>query len=129
VLESVLEDPAARNGIVALSCFVQTTLWDYDRRFERDFFNMERFFIPVKFCGIHCGAVHDLIARILKPIGFAHMSKEMRVRAVVTPLKDEALAASLEKYGLHKEAIPIEMGGTCQYSHCDWLAKRRSAGK
>jgi hypothetical protein len=65
----------------------------------------------------------------MKPVTFAFLSRETRVRVVVSQLKDDALVESLEKYGVYKESVPIDMGGTCQYSHCEWLERRRSAGK
>lgn len=90
---------------------------------------MESLFIPFRFCSLHAGGVHNLVNHLMKPIAFGLMSKETRVRVVTTYLKDEALVASLEKYGLYKEAIPVEMGGTCQYSHCEWLERTKSAWK
>lgn len=125
-----MEDPNARKGVVFLSSWKQTTLWDYDRQLEMGFFDMESLFLPLKFCALHATGVHTLVLRLMKPIAFALMSKETRVRVVVTHLVDDSLLEALERYGLSKNAVPADdMGGSCRYDYREWLDKRRSAGK
>jgi len=125
-----MEDENARkDGVVVLSSWKQTTLWDYDRLLEKGFFDLESLFLPLKFCAIHASGVHPICLALMKPITFAFLSREKRLRIMDTALVGNALLESLESYGISKHVVPTDMDGNCHFSHSEWLQKRRSAGK
>jgi len=53
VFEAVAEETNAEKGVIALSNWRPATLWDYDRKLEEGFVQMERCYMPFKFCAIY----------------------------------------------------------------------------
>lgn len=123
--ETLLDDENARNGIVLLSSWKQVTLFDYDRDLEQAWLQFEREYLPFKFRALHAIGVHKPLNQLIKPVGFALMDKEIRTRMVLTTLVDDTALEHLEKYGLTRDVVPVEMGGECHVNHEEWLAKRR----
>lgn len=62
----------------------------------------------------------------MKPIAFVIMGKEARTRFRVHDESPHEIAESLSSYGIGKDMIPTQIGGSLQLDPSKWLANRRA---
>lgn len=63
---------------------------------------------------------------LFKPIAFALLGKEARNRNTMHNIPPEQIADELSSFGITKEMLPIQMGGSVQLDPSEWIAKRRA---
>ena len=113
------------NGVVVILWHKHTTLWDYDSKvYDR----MLRFFAdcwPVRIvsCQICCPPWYYV--RMVKPIIFAVSDKHIRSRFVIHSIPESQLLKALARYGILKDMLPVDMGGTIEFNQSEWIANRR----
>lgn len=65
--------------------------------------------------------------RIIKPIVFAFMDSRTRTRSVVHDIPENEIANALSEYGITKQMLPTNMGGSVQINMAQWMVNRRSS--
>jgi hypothetical protein len=61
-----------------------------------------------------------------KPIIYALMNKQTRSRSVIHDVPDSLIIQDLSIYGILKDMLPIEMGGTIPLNQSEWIFNRRA---
>lgn len=65
--------------------------------------------------------------RILKPIVYALADKRARSRAVIHDVSEsETLGKNLASFGILKDMLPTEMGGSLKLDLPEWMENRRA---
>jgi hypothetical protein len=62
----------------------------------------------------------------MKPIVFAVMTKEARARTLVHDDENSNYVGVLSQFGITREMLPIEMGGTVRLDQRQWMVERRA---
>lgn len=120
------ENTHVRSGVVMIVWDKHFTIWDYDDRlYER----MTRFDMnswPVKVTACHCCIAPWFMVRIVKPLLNALRDKQSRSSTLIHD-PESHMPEVLSNYGILKEMLPTEMGGTVQLDHAEWISNRRAA--
>lgn len=82
---------------------------------------------PIKFIGAHICGSPSIVFRIIKPILNAMTDRRGRSRMVIHDVPENTLLEALSGYGIMKNMLPTEMGGTVQPNQAEWIASRRAA--
>jgi hypothetical protein len=64
--------------------------------------------------------------QILKPVLYALMDKRARSRSLYHDVPESEILDVLSGYGILKDMLPVEMGGTVQLDQSEWIANRRA---
>lgn len=80
---------------------------------------------PIHFVAVHTCGISRLVSRLMTPIVKAMMDRRGRSRMIVhdSTTDSETLDALLH-YGITKDMLPTEMGGTIQFDQAEWIARR-----
>lgn len=54
------------------------------------------------------------------------MKKGARSRSIMHDVPEDAIVEVLSHYGIFKNILPTEMGGSLEMNQADWLAHRRA---
>jgi len=82
---------------------------------------------PTRSLASHVCCPRMLLMRVLKPFMFALMSKEGRSRLQIhAGVPESEILDVLSRYGITKEMLPTEMGGTVRLNMSEWIAQRRA---
>lgn len=67
----------------------------------------------------------------LKSVLFGAMDTASRARMIFHPVSssESELLSVLAEYGIEKEMLPKDIGGTLKLDQKEWIAKRRAAGR
>ena len=121
------ENTDANSGFVVISSHNKgTTIWDYDRLVYDHFFYYEKSCFPVQCIGAHSCRPPSLILQIMKPVIYALMDKRLRTRAVVHNVPTNEILDALSTFGIMKDMLPTEMGGTIYLNQSEWMTARRA---
>ena len=102
-------------------------IWDYDRKVYDHIESLGMSTWPIRFCALHACCAASLVHRIIKPIIFALKDKESRSRTLFHDVPEGMIHEVLSSYGIKKDMLPTDMGGTLQFNQCAWIANRRAA--
>lgn len=67
-----------------------------------------------------------VIRRFVLPIIRALAGPWMRAREIVHNVPESEITNALSEYGIEKEMLPTEMGGTVELNVSEWIAQRRA---
>lgn len=114
------------DGYVSILFEKHTTLFHFDRKV----------FFRTQFLYNHCWPARSLSSHgccpprslvwLLKPIGLAAMGKEARARHLVHDVPPSEIVETLSSYGITKDVLPTQMGGSVQLNPSEWIANRRA---
>jgi len=82
---------------------------------------------PLRIGGFHACASPLPMLLVLKPILFALKDKESRSRTVFHDGTESEIIAALSEYGINKDMLPTEMGGSLVFRQSEWIDNRRAA--
>lgn len=104
-----------------------TTLWDYDGQvYDRmNYFDTSAW--PVRIAAFHDCCPPKFMLRIIKPLMFALKDKESRSRTLFHDVPENDITQVLSSYGIQKDMLPTDMGGSLVLDQSDWIASRRAA--
>lgn len=64
--------------------------------------------------------------RPILPVLFAFTDKRTRTRTNLHDVPESQLLKTLSEFGIRREMLPTEMGGTIQLNAYEWMAERRA---
>lgn len=117
VISGAQESSGKGADFVMLCWEKNRTLWDYDRKLGERMMALERWFMPVRLAALHFCCIPRIVVLLLKPIGFAFMGKMVRQRTIIHNATEEQLPEALAGFGILKDMLPTEMGGTITLDH------------
>jgi len=121
---------AQKRGIIVIWRLSGFHMGLMDRKFVRKLAKCIQGAIPVRLAAIHiCDP--PFIFKIVMPIIKVLLIKRVRRRLKFHfgPAGSEKMMGQLERYGLGKDVVPTELGGTVVLCHTEWLRKRAAEGK
>jgi hypothetical protein len=126
--EAVLEDvEVQRKGIIYIAGSPRrvATLQEQDRKFDNLVFSHIRKALPVRVAGVH----HYVSSRLLEyivPITLFIVGPAIRARYRMHMGREENVLAELAEYGIIRDILPTDMGGTHDFDYTAWLHQRRA---
>jgi CRAL/TRIO domain len=121
------ENKDMNSSFVLVELAKDITIWDYDPRLHDRIIYFDKACWPVKCIASHICCAPSIFLKIIKPIINALMGKRNRARQLLHDVPESQLLEVLSDYGIHKEMLPTEMGGTVELDQAEWIAKRRAA--
>jgi len=115
------------SGFVNLVWFKNTNIFDYDAKVYDPMTYFERSAWPIRKCSSHVCCPDSYTLRILKPIVFATKDKEARARTLFHTVPEGQLLSVLSNYGLEKDMLPTDVGGSMKFDQRSWIEDRRAA--
>ena len=82
----------------------------------------------MRLSGLHFCRPPVLLSAVF-PVVKLVLGQRLKKRVKIHSGSDEAVRADLEKYGLTRDTIPVEIGGQVVLDNSKWLSERRSMGK
>jgi hypothetical protein len=121
------ENQDINRGYVSMAWNKTTTIWDYshDRKVYDALISLEKSSWPNQCVAHHACLPSSVLSKLLRPVLFAAMLVQTRIR-VVTHDEEKELVDDLSQYGILKDMIPTEMGGTFVVNRSEWMANRRA---
>jgi len=116
----------SNNGIVQLCWFKHASIFDYDlRAFDRWAYCLSSCW-PVKVLASHLCCLPTIAARFVKPIIHAFMDKDLRTHTIQHDVPESEILEVLSTYGICKDMVPSNMGGTVVVDQSVWITNRRA---
>jgi hypothetical protein len=114
------------SGVVMIVCDKDFKIWRYDGKLcERmTYFDMNCW--PVKIVARHVFVAPWFVVNVIKPIRFALIDKETRSRIKIHDVPESQILDTLSGYGIRKEALPTDMGGSITLEQAEWIADHRA---
>jgi hypothetical protein len=115
------------SGFILLMWDGDTSIADFDLKLFEHASRLEcsRCY-PVKALTNHLCSLTYFVRKIMKPIVFAVMTKEARARTLVHDDENSNYVGVLSQFGITREMLPIEMGGTVRLDQRQWMVERRA---
>ena len=114
------------DGFITIVWDKHTTIWDYDSNVHDKMVYLCRNCWPIKTMPTHICCAPKILVKILKPIINAVLDKEARMRLLMHNVPESEIPEVLTRYGIFKDMLPTEMGGTIRLDHSEWIANRRA---
>jgi hypothetical protein len=114
------------SGIVIFWFLKDATVWDYDKKLDQIICFFKKC-LPLKMIARHVCYPPSVFGKIFKPIYNAVMDKRQRSRFLIHDVPESQLLDVLSDFGIRKEMLPTEIGGTIGLDHAKWMASRRAA--
>jgi hypothetical protein len=121
------ENTDMNSGFVHVVYQKDFTMWDYDPGLYDRIVYFDKSCSPIKRMAIHICCPPSFFIKIIKPIMNALMDKPTQARYVVHDVPENQLLDVLSGYGIYKEMLPTEIGGTVQFDQAECIANRRAA--
>jgi hypothetical protein len=122
------QHPNAAKGYIRIYSFKGATAWDLDGNLYRGYMHLIKDAFPVSARATHLVGLSPAMLKILR-VAIRSWNREFRSRTVLHDVPESQLVEALAQYGIPKEVIPVELGGTYEHDHSKWLAKRRAIEK
>jgi hypothetical protein len=114
------------SGIVVVLFLKDATIWDYDHRlYSQTYYHVNHCW-PVRIIARHICYPPSIFVKIIKPITYAYFDKRSRSRLLIHDVLESQVLDILSSYGIQKDMLPTEMGGTVLLDHAEWIASRRA---
>lgn len=116
----------AMSEIIMLIWAKDTTIWDYDHKFDSGMYALERDCLPVSLSACHVCCPPFLTAFVIRPICFALQDKRAHERTLIHDVSPTQILTVLAEYGILKDMLPTFMGGTIELNQSEYIANRES---
>ena len=120
------ENADVQRGSVLIVWEKDITVWDYDQKLYDRSLHFSKNCWPVKRLATHICCPPWIDVKLFKPILFALMDKHTRSRVLHHDVPESQLLDVLSDYGILREVLPTEMGGTLRFDQAEWIASRRA---
>lgn len=121
----IAEHPNASEGYVRIVSGVGTTAWDLDGNVYRAYFHLIKNALPVSSRAMHMVCLPEEVSMIWKSAA-PSFNKEFRSRLLIHDVPQSQVVETLAEYGISKDVLPVDLGGTCEFDLGDWLSDRRN---
>jgi hypothetical protein len=121
------ENTDIRSGVVVIVWQKDMTIGDYDHALYARVANFDTKCWPVKRIACHTCCSPSIVVKVVKPILYALMDRHARSRFQLHDVPESQILDVLSGYGIVKDILPTEMGGTVRLNQSEWIAKRRAA--
>jgi len=121
------DDTDVGSGVVEVVWDTDTTIFDYDRKVWDRLLAYLHLYWPVKTIAAHVCCSPRIIHRLVYPALHALLSPWCRSRTKMHDVPESEIINVLSNYGIPKEILPTEMGGTVELNPAEWIAHRRAA--
>lgn len=111
-------------GFVLIGWYKNATFWDTDLRASRSIIYFLHNCWPVKAMPFHMFCCPSILIRIGVPVLYAVMTKETRSRMLIHDIPESEILDTLSHYGIMKNMLPMEMGGTVKLDLSEWIGDR-----
>jgi hypothetical protein len=113
-------------GAVQISWVKGASLFDYDLKVYDKWAALQAHSWPTRVIASHICCAPRIITRLVKPIIHSFTDKRTRTRSLMHDESPSEIVGVLSKYGITKDMLPSEMGGTIQNHQLEWIADRRA---
>ena len=122
------ENNEVNSGVVLVAWHKYTTIWNYDRQAFDRLVYFEKSCFPVQCIAQHICRPSSVVMELLKPVTAVFTDKRARVRTVFHDVPEDEPLNALSEYGILKDMLPTEMGGTLQLDlrMQEWMDTRRA---
>jgi len=117
----------AGSGVVEVAWDRDTTIFDYDPTIYDRLLTYLHLYWPVKTVASHVCCSPRITRRLVHPILHALLTPWSRSRTDMHNVPESEIINVLSRYGILKEMLPTEMGGTLELNSAEWIAQRRAA--
>lgn len=128
-MHAVLEDEQTqRFGIVTIVFPKNAKISQFDRQLENAIVASVKGLLPVRMSAFHV-CQPPIYSRLIWPIVKIFLGERLRKRVQVHGGSQEVVLDKLARFGLSKDVLPSELGGTVELDHDLWSRDLRAAGK
>ena len=114
------------SSFVLLVNMKDMTMWDFDYRLYSRIAYFDKNCWPLKRVASHICFPPRISAKYIVPILNGMHDKHIRSRKLVHDVPESQLLDVLSDYGICKEMLPTEMGGTFRLNQSEWIARQRA---
>lgn len=111
------------NGCVLISWGKFSTVFDFPPSVYDRVAEFEKCCMPIRFVAAH-SCCPSMIMCVMRPILLALTDKRMRTRTLIHNVQETEIFDALISYGITKDMLPTEMGGTVPLNQREWMANR-----
>lgn len=127
LVELIAREPGYDGRGFILLCWVKdATIFDIDQKINSMLKHFSCNAWPTKAMPSHACCCPEIILRIVKPILRGLIGKEMRSRLIFHDVPESEIVESVAAYGITKDVLPVEMGGTFRFNLSEWISNRRA---
>jgi len=116
-----------KSGVVEVAWDRDSNIFDYDPKIWDRLLTCLHIYGPVKIIAAHICCSPRIIRRLVHPILHALLSPWHRSRTNMHSVPESEIINVLSNYGILREMLPTEMGGTVELNPEEWIAQRRAA--
>jgi len=116
-----------RHGIVVMVDLSRARLSNWDRKFAAAVLGCLGGIVPGRIAAFNIIRAPGFTTAFL-PIVKMFMSEIMRKRIHSYGGSNKSIVRRLEKFGLSRDSLPLEVGGFVEMNHQEWLLQRRNLG-
>lgn len=102
-----------------------STIFDFPRAAYDRFIEFEKTCLPVRFAAVH-SCCPTATMTVMRPIILALTDKRARARTIVHNVPESKILDALISYGISKEMVPTELGGSIVLNQREWMENRRA---
>jgi hypothetical protein len=122
------ENTDRSSGVIFVNWVKDSTMWDYDHGLYDGIIYFSMNCWPIKMIACHnCCAPASIFDKMIKRITKALMDRHTRSRVLEHDVPESQILDVLSHYGIMKDMLPTEMGGTIELNQAEWIASRRAA--
>jgi len=114
------------SGFVYIGWNKDTAVWDFGAKVYSRLSHFETKCWPIRFVAAHMCGASNALSRIVAPVLKALMDRRGRSRMVIHEVPDSEVIEVLSGYGIMRDMLPTEMGGTIQLSQAVWISNRHA---
>lgn len=101
------------------------TIFDFPRATYDRIVEFEKTCLPVRFAAVHT-CCPNAAMNFMRPIMLALTDTRTRARTIVHNVPESTILDALISYGISKEMVPTELGGTIVLNQREWMENRRA---
>jgi hypothetical protein len=113
-------------GFVVVNWLKDFTMWDHDHKLYDGIILFDRTSWPVKILANHVCCPPWIVVKVIQPLLNAVCDKRLRERKLEHDVQENQIISVLSTYGIMKDMLPTEMGGTIELNQSEWIANRRA---
>jgi hypothetical protein len=113
-------------GFVVVNWAKHLTMWEYDHTLYDGIVLFDRTSWPLKILANHVCCPPWIVVNVIQPLLNAVCDKRLRDRKLEHNVAESQILNVLSSYGIMKDMLPTQMGGTIELSQSEWIANRRA---
>lgn len=115
-----------RSGFVYIGWMKNCSVWDFGSKLFGRLSHYETHCWPMKFVAAHMCGSSNALTRIVSPVCKALMDRRGRSRMLIHDVSEGNVLEILAEFGIKKDMLPVEMGGSVRLTQAEWIANRRA---